>query len=191
MVLAQTSLCWQRFIIVKAMIFPVVLYRCGLDHRTVWMPKNRCLWTVVLKTLESPLDSKEIKPVDPKANQCWIFTGRTDIEAEVLMLWPPDVKSWPTGKDPDGGKYWGQGLLWQLSCPMCPLGPRPRGSWRLPPTCLPGSVPVSRCHTDHTQATSRQWSRPQQPRCLRSGKWSWAQRRLCPPASLCPSGHRW
>ena len=89
---------------------------------------------------------------------------------------------------------WGENvpsLLWQLGCPMCPLGPRPRGSWRLPPTCLPGSVPVSRCHTDHTQATSRQWSRPQQPRCLRSGKWSWAQRRLCPPASLCPSGHRW
>ena len=108
MVLAQTSLCWQRFIIVKAMIFPVVLYRCGLDHKTVWMPKNRCLWTVVLKTLESPLTSKEIKPVYPKANQCWIFTGRTDIEAEAPVLWPPNVKSQLIGKDPDAEKKWGQ-----------------------------------------------------------------------------------
>ena len=63
---------------------------------------------VLQNTLESPLDCKVIKWLNPKGYQPWIFTGRTDIEAEVLMLWPPDVKSWPTGKDPDGGKYWGQ-----------------------------------------------------------------------------------
>ena len=68
---------------------------------------NWCFWTVVLgKTFESPLDSKEIQPVHPKGNQPWIFIGRTDSEAEVLILWPPDVKNWVTGKDPDAGKDW-------------------------------------------------------------------------------------
>ena len=67
--------------------------------------KNWCFWTVVLKkTLESPLDCKEIKPVNPKGNQPWIFFGRTDAEAEAPILWPPDVKSWLTEKDPDAGK---------------------------------------------------------------------------------------
>ena len=66
-------------------------------------------WTVVLeKTLESPLDGKEIKPVNPKEYQSWIFIGKTDAEAEAPILWPPDVKSWLTGKDPDAGKDWGQ-----------------------------------------------------------------------------------
>ena len=60
------------------------------------------------KTLESPLDSKEIKPLDPKGNQPWIFTGRTDAKAETPKFWPPDVKSWLIGKDPDAGKDWGQ-----------------------------------------------------------------------------------
>ena len=65
--------------------------------------------TVVLeKTLESPLDCKEIKPVNPKGNQSWIFIGRTDAEADISILWPPDVKSWLTGKDPDAGKDWRQ-----------------------------------------------------------------------------------
>ena len=73
-----------------------------------WTPKNWCFPTVVLeKTLESPLDSKEIKPVNPKGNQPWIFIGRTDAEAEAPILWPPDAKSWLTGKDPGGGKDWG------------------------------------------------------------------------------------
>ena len=68
-----------------------------------------CFWTVVLeKTLESPLDCKEIKPVNPKGHQPWIFSGRTDAEAEVPILWPPDAKSWLTGKDPDAGKDWRQ-----------------------------------------------------------------------------------
>ena len=68
-----------------------------LDHKESWVPKNWCFWTVVLeKTLESPLDCKEIKPVYPKGNQSWIFIGRTDAEAEVPILWPPDAKNWLT-----------------------------------------------------------------------------------------------
>ena len=68
-----------------------------------------CFWTVVLeKTLESPLDCKEIKPVSPKGNQCWIFIGRIDAEAEALILWSPDAKNWLIGKDPDAGKDWRQ-----------------------------------------------------------------------------------
>ena len=73
-----------------------------------WMlHSEQCFWTVVLeKTLESPLDSKEIKPVHPKGDQSWIFTGRTDAEAETPILWPPDAKNWFSGKDPDAGKDW-------------------------------------------------------------------------------------
>ena len=78
-----------------------------LDYEESWAPKNWCFWTVVLeKTLESPLDSKEIQPVHPKGNQSWIFIGRTDVEAETPMLWPPDVKNWLTRKDPGAGKDW-------------------------------------------------------------------------------------
>ena len=77
------------------------------DHKEGWALKNWCFWTVVLeKTLKSPLDCKEIQPVHPKGNQCWIFVGRTD--AEDPILWPPDGKSWFTGKDPDTGKDWRQ-----------------------------------------------------------------------------------
>ena len=80
-----------------------------LDHKEDWVPKNWCFWTVVLeKTLESPLDCKEIKPVNPKGNQPRIFIGRTDAEVEASILWPPDVKSLLTGKDPDARKDWGQ-----------------------------------------------------------------------------------
>ena len=76
-----------------------------LVHKEGWAPKNWCFWTVVLeKTLESPLDYKEIKLVNPKGNQLWIFIGRTDAEAEAPILWPPDVKHWLTGKYPDAGK---------------------------------------------------------------------------------------
>ena len=77
-----------------------------LDYKETWVPKNWCFWTVMLKTLESPLDCKEIQPVHPKGNQSWIFIGRTD--AETPILWPPDGKNWLTGKDPDAGKDWGQ-----------------------------------------------------------------------------------
>ena len=78
-----------------------------LDYKESWAPKNWCFWTVVLeKTLESPLDSKEIQPVHPKGDQSWIFIGRTDVVAEAPILWPPDVKSWLIGKGPDAGKHW-------------------------------------------------------------------------------------
>ena len=75
-----------------------------LDHKEGWALQNLYFQTVVLeKILESPLDCKEIKAVSPKGNQPWIFIGRTDTEAEALILWPPDVKNWLTGKDPDAG----------------------------------------------------------------------------------------
>ena len=80
-----------------------------LDYKEGQVSKNWCFWIVVLeKTLESPLDRKEIQPVNPKGNQPWIFIGRTDAEAEVPLLWPPDAKSWLTGKDADAGEYWRQ-----------------------------------------------------------------------------------
>ena len=80
-----------------------------LDYKESWAPKNWCFWTVVLEeTLQSPLDCKEIQPAHPKANQSWVFTGRTDVEAEILILWPPDSKNWLIWKDPDAGKDWGQ-----------------------------------------------------------------------------------
>ena len=80
-----------------------------LDYKESWALKNWCFWTVVLeKTLESPLDCKEIQPVHPKGNQSWIVIGRTDAEAEPPILWPPDVKSWLIWKVPDAGKDWGQ-----------------------------------------------------------------------------------
>ena len=92
--------------LVKAMVFSSIhVWMWELDHKEGLAPKNWCVWTVLLeKTLESLLDSKEIKPVYPKGNQSWIFIGRTDAEAEVPILWPPDVKSQLIGKDPDAGK---------------------------------------------------------------------------------------
>ena len=78
-----------------------------LDYKESWAPKNWYFWTLVLeKTLESPLDCKEIKSVNRKRNQSWIFFERTDAEAETLILWPPDGKNWLIGKDPDAGKDW-------------------------------------------------------------------------------------
>ena len=80
-----------------------------LDHKEGWVPKNWYFWTVVLeKTFESPLDWKEIEPVNPIGNQSWIFIGRTDAEAETLKLWLPDAKNWLVRKDPDAGKDWRQ-----------------------------------------------------------------------------------
>ena len=80
-----------------------------LDYKENWAQKNWCSWTVVLEeTLESPLDCKEIQPVHPKGNQSWMFIGRTDVETETPILWPPDAKSWLIGKDPDAGKDWAQ-----------------------------------------------------------------------------------
>ena len=80
-----------------------------LDYKESSQPKNWCFWTVVLeKTLESPLDCKEIQPVHPKGNQSWTFIERTDAEVETPILWPPDVKNWLIWKDPDAGKDWRQ-----------------------------------------------------------------------------------
>ena len=80
-----------------------------LDYKESWAPKNWCFWTVVLKkTLESPLDCKEIKPAHPKGNKYWIVIGRTDTEAETPILRPPDAKNWLIWKDPDAEKDWGQ-----------------------------------------------------------------------------------
>ena len=80
-----------------------------LDYKESWVPKNWCFWTVVLeKTLESPLDCKEIQLVHPKADQSWVLFVRTDAEAETPILWPPHVKSWVVGKDPDAGRNCGQ-----------------------------------------------------------------------------------
>ena len=80
-----------------------------LDCEESWAPKNLCFWIVVLeKTLESPLDCKEVQPVHPKRGQSWVFIGRTDAEAETLILWAPHAKSWFIGKDPDAGGDWGQ-----------------------------------------------------------------------------------
>ena len=96
--------------LVKVTVLPVVIYGCEnwtikkAECQRIW-----CFWVVVLdRTLESPLDCKEVKPVGPKGNQSWIFIGRTDAEAETPILWPPHAKSWLIEKDPDAGRDWGQ-----------------------------------------------------------------------------------
>ena len=106
--------------LVKAMGFPIVMYGCASwTYKESWASKNWCFWTVVLeKTLEGPLDCKEIQPVHPKGNQSWIFTERTDAEAETLILWPRDAKNWLIGKDPmlgrieDGRRRGQQRMRW-------------------------------------------------------------------------------
>ena len=92
--------------LVKAMVFSSShVWMWELDYKERLVPKNWCFWTVVLeKTLESPLDCKEIQPVHPKGDQSWVFIGRTDFEADTPILWPPDAKSWLIWKDPDAGK---------------------------------------------------------------------------------------
>ena len=93
------------------MVFPVVMYvwMWELDYKENWAPKEWCFWTVVLeKTLESPLECKEIQPAHPKGNRSWVFIGRTDVKAETPVFWPPDAKSCLIWKDPDAGKDWRQ-----------------------------------------------------------------------------------
>ena len=115
--------------LVTAMVFPVVMYRCWeLDHKEGWAQKNWCFRILVLeKTLESSLDCKKIKPVNPKGNQPRIFIGRTDAKAEAPLLWPPDVKSWLIGKNLDAGKdlrtreegdrmRWLDGIMVSITC---------------------------------------------------------------------------
>jgi len=102
-----------HWIIEKSREFQKNIYFClfiwELDHKESWAPKNWCFWTMELeKILESPLDFKEIKPVNPEENQSWIFIGRADAEAEAPILWPPDLKNWLFRKDPYAGKAWRQ-----------------------------------------------------------------------------------
>ena len=93
--------------LVKAMFSSSHIWMWELDCKESWVPKNWCCWIIVLeKTLESPLDCKEIQTVHPKGNQSWMFIGRIDAEAETPVCWPPDVKNWPIWKDPDAGKDW-------------------------------------------------------------------------------------
>ena len=96
--------------LVKSTVFPIVMWGCDnwtLQCSESWAMKNWFFWSVVLeKILQNPLNCKEIKPVNPKWNQPWIFIGRTDAEAETPILWPLDVKSWLIWKDPDAGKDW-------------------------------------------------------------------------------------
>ena len=96
--------------LVKGMVFSSSnVWMWELDYKESWAPKNWYFWTMVMeKTLESPLDCKEIQPVHPKGNQSWIFIGRTDAEAKTPILWPPDEKNWLIGKDSDAGKDWRQ-----------------------------------------------------------------------------------
>ena len=96
--------------IVKAMVFSSShIWVWELDHEEGLTLKNWCFWTLVLeKTLESPLDSRDIKSINPKGNQSWIFIGRTDVEAETPILWPPEAKNWLIGKDLDAQTDWGQ-----------------------------------------------------------------------------------
>ena len=98
--------------LVKVMVSPVVMYGCESCEESCeesWVPKNWCFWTVVLKkTLESPLDCKEIQPVHPQGDKSWVFIGRTDAETETPIVWPPHVKSWLIWKDPDAVRGWGQ-----------------------------------------------------------------------------------
>ena len=101
--------------LVKAMIFSSGhVWMWELDCEESWVPKNWCFWTMVLeKTLESPLDCKEIQPVHPEGDQSWVFIGRTDAEAKTPILWPPHEKSWLIGEDPDAGRDWGwQRMRW-------------------------------------------------------------------------------
>ena len=101
---ADKSLCSQSY-----GFFSSHVWMWELDYKESWVPKNWCFGTVVLeKTLESLLGCKEVKPVNPKGDQSWILIGRTDAEAETPIFWPPDVKNWLIGKDPDAGKDWGQ-----------------------------------------------------------------------------------
>ena len=91
-----------------------------LDCKESWVPKNWCFWSVVLeKTLESPLDCKEIQPVHPKGDQFWVFTGRTDVEAEAPILWLPDANNWLIWKDPDARKDWEQKEKWTTGWDGC------------------------------------------------------------------------
>ena len=106
---AMALLCQQRSVYQSYGFSSSHIWMWELDNKESWVPNNWCFQTVILeKTLESPLDSEEIKPVNPKGNQPWIFIERTDAKVEAPILWPPDVKSWLIWKAPGAGNDWGQ-----------------------------------------------------------------------------------
>ena len=171
-----------------------------LDYKESWGLKNWCFWTVVLeKTLESSLDCKEIQPVYPKGDQSWVFTGRTDVEAETPILWPPDAKNWLIGKDPDAGKRlkaggegddrgwdgWMASLIqWTWVCASC-------GRWWW--TGRPGMLrSMGSQRAGHDWATELNWVLKNPPtNCRRHGRsWfdSWVRkvpwRRKGPPTPV-------
>ena len=149
--------------LVKTMVFPVVMYGCELDYKESWALKNWCFSTVVLeKTLENPLDCKEIQPVHPKENQSWMFIGRTDAEAEAPILWPHNGKSWLIGKDRDAGKDWrwekgtteDEMVGWHHQ--LSGVWASSRRWWR---TGRPGVLPsVGSPRVRHDWATEQQWN---------------------------------
>ena len=115
--------------LIKAMVFPVVVYGCE-SCKESWALKNWCFLIVVLeKTLESLLDCKEIQPAHPKGDQSWVFIGRTDAEAETPVVWPPDVKSWLIGIDPDAVKDWVQEEKGMTEGEMVGWHPRLNEQW--------------------------------------------------------------
>ena len=138
-----------------------------LDYKESWVQENWCFWTVVLeKTLESPLDCKEIQPVPSKGDQSWAFIGRTDVEAETPILWPPDAKNWLIWKDPDAGKDWGQkkgddrGWDGWMASPIQRTLVMSVGSWWW--TGRPGMLQSMGSQTvGHTWATELNWTRVQ------------------------------
>ena len=105
----MSLLCQQNLFSQSCGFSSSYIWMWELDYKESWVPKNWCFWNVVLeKTLESPLNCKEIQPVHPKGSQSWIFIGRTDAEVETPIFWPHDVKNWLIRKDPDAGKVWRQ-----------------------------------------------------------------------------------
>ena len=111
-ILKSRNITWPTKVrLVKAKVFPVVMYGCELDCEESWAPKNWCFWTVVLqKIVESPLDCKEIQSVHSKGDQPWLFFGRNDAKAETPVPWLPHEKSWSIGKDSDAGRdCWQEG----------------------------------------------------------------------------------
>ena len=119
-----------KVLLVKAMIVPVVMYGCELDYKESWVQKNWCFWTVVLeKTLESPLDCKEIQPVHSEGDQAWDFFGKNDAKAGTPVLWPPHAKSWLIGKDSDAGRDWGQEEKGTTEDEMAGLASLTRWTW--------------------------------------------------------------
>ena len=137
-----------------------LIWMWELDYKESWAPKKWYFWTVVLeKILESPLDCKDIQPVPPKGNQSWIFIGRTDVEAETPVLWPPDAKNWLTGKDPDAEKAWRQ---WGSLAWCSPRGPKESDmTERLNWTDLIDNVfTCENCTLEKTvNVTNNQWAR--------------------------------